>query len=146
MHVHNSAISISTKSGTARHLGPRWDKQRSSSLVLPMWLESTTEGLWAAKPLSITLCLLKGFIAWVFRSEHGTPPPPCSEIPRYFASRIQLICLMRLMVSAHIITYSEIHGGTEESNTPKSTGTMSRTWPTRLHIPLPPSSSSSHPT
>lgn len=102
MHACNSAISISTKSGTARGLGPQRCKQQFSSSVLPMWLESTQEGLWAADPVSITLCLLKSSIAWVFHSmslvgssQHGTPHPPRPEIPRYFASRSELTCLMR---------------------------------------------------
>jgi len=48
----------------------------------------------AANALSITPCLLKGLIAWVFCSEHGTPHPPRSEIPRYFGSRSELTRLM----------------------------------------------------
>lgn len=32
-----------------------------------------TEGLWTAKAISITLCLLMGFITHICCSEHGTP-------------------------------------------------------------------------
>lgn len=77
MHAHNSAFSISTKSGTARELGwgPGNANSHSRGRATPGVL---TEGLWAAKaifgmPISITLCLLMVFISPVCCSEHGTP-------------------------------------------------------------------------
>lgn len=73
---------------------------------------------------------------------------PHSEIPRYFASRSELTCLMWLVQcsqSTLSLPHTKTHGGTEESNATKSTDTMSCAWPTRIHILLPPSSSSSHP-
>lgn len=148
MRACNSAISTSTKSGTERGLGPWRRKQQSSSSVLSTRLEFTQEGLQAAEPLSISLRLLKGFIARVSQREHGTPPPPSSEIPRYFGSGSELTCLILQIWCSELTLsltarYMEVH---KKSNVPKSTKTLFHSWPSRLHIPLPPASSSSHPT
>lgn len=99
-----------------------------------------TEGLWAAKAISITLFADRFYRPHLLQRTQDTPPPH-AEIPRYVGSRSGLTCLWQVRCSQ---LTREIHRSTEEPNASKSTKITTCAQTSGLHIPLPPSSSIQH--